>query len=340
VASFLIHIARIRSNPIETFYLPFARCWELFVGTILAYIRINNQDFLCKIRRINGALGRVINSYVSSPDDNTILNFQSFIGLLFILIAVFGLRKDHAFSGWEALLPTIGTVLLISAGPHSWVNNKLLSNRIMVFLGLISYPLYLYHWPLLSYLRIIESGTAATVYRITAILVSIALAWMTYTLIEKPIRYSEGAQMKSVVLVVLMMMVFVVGLITYKNSGFEFRNATSNQKGLRLKVFDPNPLNCGELFGGDIRTFCQETTNKPNVIIVGDSHAGHLYHGFAQSNNPFFNKVKMVGFCGGFAVGPDAPEQCVKHSASVLKYIQDSHTIKIALYQTGQAALI
>ena len=82
--------------------------------------------------------------------------------------------------------PTIGTALIISAGSHAWFNRVVLSNHVLVWFGLISFPLYLWHWPLLSFAQIVESGTPPSQIRFFAVLVFIALAWLTYKFVEKP----------------------------------------------------------------------------------------------------------------------------------------------------------
>ena len=72
---------------------------------------------------------------------------RSIIGLILIIVAILVLNKGKAFPGGWALLPTIGAFLIISAGPEGLVNRTILSNAVMVWFGLISYPLYLWHWP-------------------------------------------------------------------------------------------------------------------------------------------------------------------------------------------------
>ena len=106
------------------------------------------------------------------------------------------IREEYAFPGWWALLPTLGTALLIGAGPTAAINKRLLSNRYLVYVGLISYPLYLWHWPLLTFARIVEDGIPPASVRIAALLASFLLADMTYRFVERPIRKraSTGAR--------------------------------------------------------------------------------------------------------------------------------------------------
>ena len=95
--------------------------------------------------------------------------------------------RRHSFpSGW-ALLPTLGAFLIIASGPTAALNRILLSNRAMVFVGLISYPLYLWHWTLLSFARIIDGGTPQLSVRVSAVLLSVLLAFLTFRFLETPI---------------------------------------------------------------------------------------------------------------------------------------------------------
>jgi hypothetical protein len=108
--------------------------------------------------------------------------------LLFILISIVGLSKQTPFPGWWGLLPASGTVLVISAGPEAWINRKLLSSRPLVFIGLISYSLYLWHWPLLSFAHIIEPGTLPVNTIAGAVAMAFILASLTFLAVEKPLR--------------------------------------------------------------------------------------------------------------------------------------------------------
>ena len=83
-------------------------------------------------------------------------------------------------------MPTLGAGLVISGRPQAWLNRNILSSRTLVWLGLISYPLYLWHWPLLSLERIIEGEEPSIELRIAAVSISIALAWLTYTFLNGP----------------------------------------------------------------------------------------------------------------------------------------------------------
>jgi peptidoglycan/LPS O-acetylase OafA/YrhL len=115
----------------------------------------------------------------------------SFVGLALVLLAIFGLDRSMPYPGAWALLPVLGTVLLIFSGPAASVNRFMLSNRFAVFVGRISYPLYLWHWPLLSFLTIVNGGPPDGDQRFRAVLLSFVLAWLTFRFVELPVRQSQ-----------------------------------------------------------------------------------------------------------------------------------------------------
>ena len=139
----------------------------------------------------------------------------------------FRIKKDVSFPGKWAVIPVLGAILIILAGPQAWVNRKILSNKIAVWFGLISFPLYLWHWPLLSFARIVESELPSRNIRIAAVVLSVVLAWVTYNFVERPLRFGKPSRVKVYVLVIVMAIVGSLGYYSYskvdlcKYRGFE-----------------------------------------------------------------------------------------------------------------------
>jgi len=184
IISFALNAIFIYKSPSATFYLPVTRLWELLIGSILAYLRYK------KIKIASNLLKKEWNLLNSS----TIDNIQSVLGILLIGFAVLFLDNEKVFPGWWALLPTIGAYFIISAGQQAWVNRIILSHPVSVWFGLISYPLYLWHWPLLSLATVV--GGQQRNYFISAILflASIVLAWLTFRFIEKPLKLKSKSK--------------------------------------------------------------------------------------------------------------------------------------------------
>ena len=152
------------ADAVAAFYSPLSRFWELMIGSMLAYWTARRP---------------------ASSDRGA--EPRSFAGLLMLALSFLLIDKERDFlAGW-ALLPTLGTALLISAGPSAWLNRRVLASRPMVWVGLISYPLYLWHWPMLSFVRIVD-GNPEPVIEIAVVVLAFVLAWATYAWIEQPIR--------------------------------------------------------------------------------------------------------------------------------------------------------
>ena len=128
----------------------------------------------------------------------------SVIGTCLIVLGVGLITSGVNFPGVWALLPTLATAILIAVGPQALINRALLSNRALVWFGLISFPLYLWHWPLLSFARIIEGEVLSVTARFTIVTVSILLAWITYVAIEKPVRFGSRGSHKAMLLIGLL----------------------------------------------------------------------------------------------------------------------------------------
>ena len=137
------------------FFLPGPRAWELMLGAVIAALASpgDRARFDQLFRPIRSALNRRTSAHLVAVIMNRELRALLGAGL----IATTALMLDGAsqFPGWWALLPTLGTALIITAD-GAWFNRAILSHRFAVQLGLMSYPLYLWHWPLLSFGKTLE----------------------------------------------------------------------------------------------------------------------------------------------------------------------------------------
>lgn len=288
--SFALNVYWVGTNPVAAFYSPWTRFWELLVGAILAYISIFKQQ-------------------VSLVKGTRQSNAVSLFGVSLLAISFVAINKEQSFPGWWALLPTVGATCLIWAGQNAWINRSLLSNRFLVWFGLISFPLYLWHWPLLSFLRILEGTEVAQWKRAVAIAVAIALAWMTYRLVEKPVRKGSTGKTTPLLLAGLMAVVGLVGCYGYFVNGFEGRSGTprivnTGEIGhfhffehIGKRYYPCTPLNIHQAAGdwnGFVRCFQSKDGEVRNVAIIGDSHAEHLFPGLAaklpDSNVVFYGQ--------------------------------------------------
>ncbi|MDA7417780.1 acyltransferase family protein [Xenophilus arseniciresistens] len=169
--SFALSLVLVFRAADAAFYMPLARLWELAAGGVLAWLGLRRQ----------------------AHHTTRSGQWMSVTGLLLIVAGLAFIDRHKYFPGFWALLPVLGTCLCIAAGPSAWLNRHLLGARPMVWVGLISYPLYLWHWPLLAYARVLEEGVdPPRAVRFGAVGVSVLLAWLSYRFLEKPLRHRRG----------------------------------------------------------------------------------------------------------------------------------------------------
>jgi hypothetical protein len=198
-------------------------------------------------------------------------NVLACIGFILLIYSLIRFNRDLQFPGKWALIPVLGTALILAAGPLAWLNTKILSNKVLVWFGLISYPLYLWHWPLFSFAWIVEAGPPSISSRIGLIVLSIALAWLTYRLIERPIRFGRHGGLKVLLLVVLMLILGGVGLGTFYERGFPFRKNVKQADALytsEARTLEAKLVSGYRNYLGD----APSQSTKPVVLIVGDSY--------------------------------------------------------------------
>jgi peptidoglycan/LPS O-acetylase OafA/YrhL len=292
-ASFALNVGGIAGHPTATFYSPASRAWELLAGALLA----------CALRQPGAmaALARQVRPGLLSGAGAALLA----LGLATIV-------RGPGFPGWPALLPVAGATLLIAAGPAAWVNRHLLSNRVLVWVGLISYPLYLWHWPLLSFAQIIESATPSPAIRGYAVGAAFVLAWLTYRLVERPLRHRPG-RATVVTLCALMAALALAGGYAWRKEGLPKRAAVlenaQNQKALVLVEDTANAAACKKRYGFDsLYEYCllDKVDQPPTVALIGDSHGYHVVAGLtryyrSEGENLLFlgTRVPFWGLPGG-----------------------------------------
>lgn len=289
LASFILNIKGVKQDTVATFYSPQTRAWEFLIGSFLAYATLYQKEFF---RRVAKKIDFVASTtWIGKRLQNSSLalaDFFSFIGLLVIVYGFGSIDKSLRFPGAYALLPTLGAMIIISAGPTAWFNRKILSNKIAVFIGLISFPLYLWHWPLLSFIRIVEGESPSALISLGVVLISFVLAWLTYEFIERPIRLGGKGVAKTFLLASIMCAIGLIGYNIYARDGYEFRQATKDYLNNKNElVREPNTNeSCFKYIGTKVPLFpyCKFTNlnSKHTVAIIGDSHAHVAYPGIAE----------------------------------------------------------
>jgi peptidoglycan/LPS O-acetylase OafA/YrhL len=193
-ASFLLNIILRVPQPIADFYCPATRFWELLTGAALAAAYRYDPPVLRRIvHKADQLLAKVFREEGVPDDGRAAATALSLAGLLCIAVSIFATAEPKRFPGWQAVLPVAGTVLVLHAGERAFTNGRILANRVVAALGRISYPLYLWHWPLLSFAFIINGGKPGRMVRIVLVAASVSLAFLTWRFFEQPIRFGARA---------------------------------------------------------------------------------------------------------------------------------------------------
>jgi peptidoglycan/LPS O-acetylase OafA/YrhL len=291
ITSFAWNLYSISIDPVATFYSPLTRFWELLIGSLLAYVTVFKAKY-----------PKLVVSSVSQA------NIYSWIGCGLFITGLLLINKESGFPGAWALLPTLGAAFMIKAGPTAWFNRVVLGNSVLVWFGLISYPLYLWHWSLLSFARILSSSVPEVEIRIGVVVLSVLLSWLTYRFVEKPIRFGNGIQFsitflgkwfvsKKAITITLVVGLFLIGLAGYVAN---YKNGSHSRLVNKINI-DPesgydgvagvdliddcglanSPLIDKSWFG----TCLRDSRPPLKYAMVGDSHAASLFRGLVRTSN-------------------------------------------------------
>ena len=259
----------IAVNPTADFYSPLTRFWELGLGGLIAILSLFEKISLPPLFK----------------------NLMSSLGGILLIIATTQLHEGLAFPGLWALIPCLGSALiLLSLSPPSELNKqslvlKTLGTNLLVWIGLISYPLYLWHWPLLSLASTLEGQSLSMLIRVLLLIMSFLLAFLSYQFLEKPIR-RHGGQIWAILLLLVMVCLLSFGIVLRKQDGFKNRHQSQ-------MVANPSTMILGE-FRDTIRRPCHIEKQMPanldcfedirdpvRYALLGDSKAEALFYGLS-----------------------------------------------------------
>lgn len=265
--SFVVNVVFTPLAPVASYFLLPARAWELLAGAALAY-RVHRSGPVFA----NGRLA----------------NLMALLGLGLILAALLLVDKHRAFPGWWALLPVGGAVLLIAVGDAAAINRSVLSSRLAVWVGLISFPLYLWHWPLLAFVRIVSGEAVSHGALLAAVVLAVACAWVSYRLVETPVR--RGGSWRTVAALVtlsLLVMGSAGNILVRDGLGFRLKDAQAKREAQALDWhagLKAGP-DCAPHLPAGLPGQCliADPARPPTAMIIGDSHANHYYWGLSES---------------------------------------------------------
>ena len=264
--SFAINIFTAKNNAVAAFYSPLSRFWELLIGSVLAYSSLQTAKI---------------------PKSTHAANWEAWAGVALLAIGVYFINSERRFPGFWALFPTLAAYLLIKAGPKAWFNQVVLSNRLFVWVGLISFPLYLWHWPLLVFAEI-KLGAMGLYTKLGLVALSILLSWLTYRFVERPIRFGNlivETKKIPLTLCTILLAIAMLGGYTYQRDGFGLRFPKFIQALLNNQPKLDEGWRTGQCIldqghpSSEFSPICVDKDKRPLLFLWGDSHAAALYPG-------------------------------------------------------------
>lgn len=271
--SFLVNLITIQDDQAAAFYSPLSRLWELASGGLLA-------QFEPIFNRAPLQVGRDVTNAPRSK------SFIPIAGLLLILSAAVLYNRGSNFPGYLASVPVLGAMLIIAGGAGSWLNRAFLAFRPMVYIGKLSYSLYLWHWPVLVLATLLYPDQQFKYLKGACLALSGMLAWGTYYCCERPIRKIpvDAGNAWKFLLIGIGSSGTVAALAILVSSGMLVRTTDSK---FIAKEHRPAKYGCfanGRIgYKPDMAVFasCEviRFPGRPVVFLVGDSHAYALYQG-------------------------------------------------------------
>jgi peptidoglycan/LPS O-acetylase OafA/YrhL len=274
------------------FYLPQNRMWELLIGAL--------ATFWYRRRDAAGNLAVAV-----------VRETSAIVGLGCIVCGLSTVRSLETVPNAWTLLPTIGTAVVLCAGPANWMSSRALNFRPLVSLGLVSYPLYLWHWPLLVFSQEIMDHPSSPWARAGVLGVALGLAILTYLFIERPVRKGKVSPRQVASLLSAMAAILGLALFIISNSGFPGRYPPLIQKLTDFHYDNSDAERPGFFIGNndDESAFRYPSDfdkgNKPVAYLWGDSHAAALYPGLEASFGTRYCIVQRTAANDPPSVPPD-----------------------------------
>jgi peptidoglycan/LPS O-acetylase OafA/YrhL/vacuolar-type H+-ATPase subunit F/Vma7 len=294
IASLILSESMLSIDKMVSFYMLPTRIWQLLLGVGISILNYKNINLFnnCIIKNLFGV-----------------------IGLILIIFAVSIFSKDSPMPGYYSLVPTIGAGLIIMFDDHKTIVGKLLGNNAFVSIGLISYSAYLWHQPLFAYIRIYRFGDVKPGMYISAILITLILAYLTWKFIENPFRNKKIISLKKLVISLtfaglLLIGIGIAGIVT---NGFEhiykskltktelsfFKNS---QEMMKLRNEKNKTFNYPECFieysnTDNFQNNFNKCTKKNGsaIILMGDSHMNNLRRSLTHINDNVYNFIVSIG---------------------------------------------
>ena len=292
VSSFLMHLMLNKNYPSTTFYFLHTRIWELICGSLIAYYEIK----------------------LDHRNKNKILSqLMPIIGIGLIIFSIFFFDNKTFHPSFYTLIPVVGVALILWFSNKNDIVTKILSYRIFVAVGLISYSLYLWHYPLFSFAKNLEIFYDNHYGKFLLIIISIILSIITYYLIEQPARKSNSIKAVFFLMALSVLIIITYSIVVIINDGFSKRLKVKNfQKKHTFAYLTQDDKPCF----GRTQNLCNFGSHKKKIILLGDSHMGSLAFDLYNKTKSKYSFLPITN--GGYFHLREV-KQINKHSKKIIK---------------------
>lgn len=275
ISSFLVAQYYSSTKPMAAFYLLHSRAWELMIGALVAFNYTDHN----------------INRHTQNHSQ-----YGSLLGFLLICASIFLYEKSLPYPSFYTLAPTAGTALIIAFNTKNTLVSKILGSKPFVSIGLVSYGAYLWHQPLFAFFRHAFLDDVPIYAMLLLVVASFVLALLTWKFIERPFRNKTRFNKKEIFGYGISISIFIatLGNFVTENDGFPSRYTRlltgdighdeffQYQNYRYLRCESPSVANDSLIRNGFLR--CRQSKpGVPEVILLGDSHAEHLFIGLAEA---------------------------------------------------------
>ncbi|MDA9201058.1 acyltransferase [Candidatus Pelagibacter ubique] len=263
----------IRNYPSTSFYFLHTRMWELLAGSILAYFEITN----------------------GKRNENKILNLiLPGVGLLLIGHSILFFNDEMFHPSFYTLSPIIGVCLIIWFSNKNEIITKILSTKLFVGIGLISYSLYLWHYPIFAFARITDFTQESSLNKLLLGIIIVILSIFSYYFVERPAR-NKNNKFKVILSlnIFFIILLIIINLNILFNQGYKSRIDINIQEGDTYNYLTQDRKNC---FGNiEICKFNKDKEKK--IFLIGDSHFGSISYDLKSRIQNFqFIPITMAGY--------------------------------------------
>lgn len=305
ITALLISVFLSQSHPDFAYYSIFTRTYELLIGAVFSIYRLQLQK---------------------------IPKFVNYLAILTIFISFIFIDKSMLFPGYIAILPCISTAILLIKGHEAGQLSNLLSSKILVSIGLLSYSLYMWHWPLLAFTKYYFFDFT-NLHLFVATVVIFVVAFLSRQYIEKPVLALNWGLKKSLfnLLVVPLVIILSISLTIIMANGVKERYSDKN-----IALFEsslPNQSPCSRVLPSNKpKQGCVfESKERPNtkVLIWGDSHANHFYEMAKEIITLGPYSVEIIAFpgcpsiAGVYRVNRTYSEHCFNNNSLTWQRIEN-----------------